>query len=30
VVMTGGNYNTNSPSTAIMRGELLPSMLGRR
>jgi CubicO group peptidase (beta-lactamase class C family) len=30
VVMTGGNYNTNSPSTAIMRGELLPAMLGRR
>ena len=27
VVMTGGNYNTNSPSTAIMRGDLLPAML---
>jgi CubicO group peptidase (beta-lactamase class C family) len=30
VVMTGGNYNTNSPSTAIMRRELLPAMLGLR
>ena len=27
VVMTGGNYNTNSPSTAIMRRELLPAMM---
>jgi CubicO group peptidase (beta-lactamase class C family) len=29
VVMTGGNYNTNSPSTAIMRKELLPAMLAQ-
>ena len=29
VVMTGGNYNTNSPSTAIMRSELLPALLAR-
>jgi CubicO group peptidase (beta-lactamase class C family) len=27
VVMTGGNYNTNSPSTAIMSRELLPALL---
>ena len=30
VVMTGGNYNTNSPPTAIMRSELLPALLGQR
>jgi CubicO group peptidase (beta-lactamase class C family) len=29
VVMTGGNYITNSPPTAIMRSVLLPAMLGR-
>ena len=29
VVTTGGNYNSNSPSTAIMRSVLLPAMLGR-
>jgi CubicO group peptidase (beta-lactamase class C family) len=27
VVLTGGNYNTNSPSTAIMSKELLPALL---
>jgi len=27
VVMTGGSYNTNAPSTAIMKSELLPAML---
>jgi CubicO group peptidase (beta-lactamase class C family) len=27
VVMTGGNFNTNSPSTAIMGKEILPALL---
>jgi CubicO group peptidase (beta-lactamase class C family) len=27
VVLTGGNYNTNSPATAIMSRELLPALL---
>ena len=29
VVTTGGNYNSNSPSTAIMRSVLLPALLAR-
>ena len=27
VVMTGGNYNTESPAMAIMAKELLPALL---
>jgi CubicO group peptidase (beta-lactamase class C family) len=27
VVMTGGNYNANSPATAIMANEILPALL---
>jgi CubicO group peptidase (beta-lactamase class C family) len=30
VVLTGGNYNTQSPATAIMAKELLPALLSRR
>jgi CubicO group peptidase (beta-lactamase class C family) len=30
VVMTGGNYNVNSPTTAIMAKELLPAMLSSK
>jgi CubicO group peptidase (beta-lactamase class C family) len=29
VVLTGGNYNSNSPATAIMAKELLPALLKR-
>jgi hypothetical protein len=30
VVLTGGNYNAQSPATAIMAKELLPAFLRRR